>query len=370
MNSLSSRSQNRPHSMPTLLYYAIFNMAFDGICIIRKEGHIFEANPSFCKRMGYTRNELIGLPIKHLIHPEHQHKWDEFWPKIAIDQEAQVYVESLGVCKNGKIIASEIASSLLIVDGESMVLTIVRDITERRKNQDHELLHFSRLSIAGEMATGMAHELNQPLTAITNYTRGCIKRLEMQPSKEELAPIMNQVLLQTERAANIIHRMRLFVKKGETIKRAVNINNIVLDSVHLFDFELEREKINLRSQLAAKLPPILADQVQLSQVFVNIIKNAIEVIAEERPEKKEIFIKTNLVSTEILEISIRNSGKKVDPEISRKFFDRFFTTKKQGMGMGLAISRTIIEAHGGYLFLDEDNNTEGTCFKIHLPIVA
>jgi PAS domain S-box-containing protein len=252
--------------------------------------------------------------------------------------------------------------------------SVVTDTAERRhaeqnlNSQHHELAHVARVSTMGEMATGIAHELNQPLAAIVNYTRGCIRRLKSQgdTNPDELVNVMQGVADEAERAAAIIQRMRDFVKKGDLTQASVDINEIVKESLQFFNHEFTQREVDVNITLADEPFYVFVDRIQLSQVLVNIIRNALEAVSEVPFEKRRIELRVTPDKSACVKVEVYNSGPTLAADEASKAFDPFYTTKSNGMGMGLAISRTIIEAHGGELKACADQK-DGACFVIVLP---
>ncbi|MCU7951218.1 MAG: PhnD/SsuA/transferrin family substrate-binding protein [gamma proteobacterium symbiont of Bathyaustriella thionipta] len=237
---------------------------------------------------------------------------------------------------------------------------------EQALNHQAELAHVARLSTMGEMASGLAHELNQPLSAINTYVQGCIRRINM--GTDDSAAIINALQLttqQAERAAGIIRRLRSFVRKGESHKTYSEINHLVNEVTHFLETQLKERKVSLKLELEDNLPPVLADIIQVEQVLINLLKNAIEAMSD--IESPTILVSTRLFNHNLIELCVIDSGHGISEDKLKRIFNPFFTTKSSGMGMGLSISSSIIEAHDGKLYA-QNNADQGARFCFTLPI--
>ncbi len=236
---------------------------------------------------------------------------------------------------------------------------------EQALNHQAELAHVARLSTMGEMASGLAHELNQPLSAINTYVQGSIRRINMGTDKpEDLIYALQQTAQQAERAAGIIRRLRSFVRKGESHKTYSDINHLVNEVNHFLEIQLKNKSVKLVLELENDLPPILADIIQIEQVLINLLKNAIESMSE--IENPEIILRTKRRDHNLIELCVIDSGHGISKDKLKRIFNPFFTTKSSGMGMGLSISSSIIEAHNGTLYA-KNNPILGAQFCFTLP---
>ncbi len=251
---------------------------------------------------------------------------------------------------------------------------IGRDITDQKKAQEDsiqhqlEMAHIARLLSAGEMASGLAHEINQPLAAILNYSRGSLRRIDegSMTSLEEVKKALKLIARQAVRAADIIKRLRSFVKKTEYQRMEFRINEVCEEVAQFLHQEIRNAGVQLQFRLDSSDPVIHADKVQIEQVILNLLRNAIEAYKHcERPEKT-VTIQTHCKAGQML-VQIRDSATGMTPSQLENLFEPFFTTKENGLGMGLSISRTIIEAHGGRLWAESDGSS-GTTFTIRIPL--
>jgi len=243
------------------------------------------------------------------------------------------------------------------------------DAEEKALQHQNEIAHVSRLGTMGEMASGLAHELNQPLTAIANYTRGCVRRLQgQQPDIPSIISAIEHSASEAERAAKIIKRLRDFVSKGNIRKEPVDINDIIHMVMDISAADIARHKVDLRLDLAKGLPSIKADHIQIEQVILNLLRNSIESI-QNLPGHRLLELSSGVRGNNII-VSVKDNGPGITTESLDHLFHPFYTTKKQGMGLGLSISRSIIEAHGGQLDYIVENNTAGCRFQFMLPASA
>jgi two-component system sensor kinase FixL len=265
----------------------------------------------------------------------------------------------------------------IVPSGTDEVLAIIRDISDRRRAEERErtlqteLAHVTRLSTMGEMASGLAHELNQPLSAIVAFVAGCRRRLESgeEPSTE-LLQAMRSAEQEAQRAGSIIHRLRSFVSRKEPRQSSVHVNDVVGEVTALFGGELRLAEVELAVDLADDLPLVLTDRVQIAQVLINLLRNAIEAIAGEGASGRSVRVWTAHCDGGMIEIGVEDSGAGIRPEVAGRMFDPFFTTKAHGMGMGLAISRTIVQAHGGTIIAEPRPDGAGTRLRFTLPGVG
>jgi signal transduction histidine kinase/CheY-like chemotaxis protein len=230
-----------------------------------------------------------------------------------------------------------------------------------------ELAHVTRVATVGEMTASIAHEVNQPLAAVVTNAGACLRWLAAQPPEmEEARQALGRIVKDGNRAGEVMGRIRALVKKSPPQKDRLDINETILELILLTDAEVRSNRISLQTQLSKGLPPILGDRIQLQQVILNLIKNAIEAIAEASDGPRELLVSSGKDESKGVLVVVRDSGPGLDPETLVHLFDPFYTTKPEGMGMGLAISRSIIEAHGGRLWA-APNEPHGAIFQFRLP---
>lgn len=251
-----------------------------------------------------------------------------------------------------------------------------REIEQRRQAEDRErqrlleIAHVSRLSTMGELATEIAHEINQPLTAIAAYSDACAGLLRAGSwRQEDLATALENISAQARRAGEVIRRVRSYVRKEESRRAPADINEIVREVVHLARTEARWRNVAIQLDLAPALPPLLADRILIEQVILNLVRNAIEAMDAMAENGRTVTIQTAAGADATIEIVVRDTGPGLSPEIAGQIFAPFFTTKPQGMGMGLSISQSIVQAHGGCLRAGP-NHPCGSVFRFSLPVHA
>lgn len=251
----------------------------------------------------------------------------------------------------------------------------IHDVTDRRQSEDEarqlqeRLTHFSRLSTMGEMATGLAHEINQPLSAITTYAQAC-QRLMRSPGHDDhdVLEALEQISAQALRAGEVIRRLRNFVKNREVKREAIDCGRLLDDLRTLAETDARLNNVRLRiEEDVAELPPVYADPIQLQQVVLNLVRNAIDAMTNVPEARREVVLSTKLRPEGEIEIVVADRGEGLAPEAAEQLFNPFFTTKASGTGLGLAISRSIVRAHGGRLWHTPNEGT-GARFHFTLPV--
>jgi C4-dicarboxylate-specific signal transduction histidine kinase len=248
------------------------------------------------------------------------------------------------------------------------------EITERKHAEEElqqaqaELAHVTRLTTLGELTASIAHEVNQPLAAVALNANACLRWLGGKaPNLHESHLALQRIIKEAERASEVIGRIRALAKKTPPRKDRVDINDVLLEVIALARGELRRNRVALHTQLAEGLPATLADRVQLQQVILNLIINGIEAMSGVSGGRRELLISSAKHEDTGILVAVRDSGVGLDSKDLDQFFNAFYTTKPDGMGMGLAISRTIIEAHGGRLWAMQ-NEDEGATIQFTLPL--
>ncbi len=251
-----------------------------------------------------------------------------------------------------------------------------REIEQRRQAEDRErqrlleIAHVSRLSTMGELATEIAHEINQPLTAIAAYSDACAGLLRSPDwRREELIATLESISAQARRAGEVIRRVRSYVRKEESRRAPADINEIVREVVQLAQTEARWRNVAIRLELAPALPPLTADRILIEQVILNLVRNAIEAMEAMEANSRTVTIETAPGADAAVEVAVRDTGPGLPPEIAGQIFAPFFTTKPLGMGMGLCISQSIVQSHGGRLWA-APNHPCGAIFRFWLPVLA
>ena len=251
---------------------------------------------------------------------------------------------------------------------------LLKEISERKQAEgkarelQSELTHAHRLSLMGEMASGLAHELNQPLTAIRLYAKGCVRRLKSgDGTPEEILDAMNQLSAQVLRAGEILGWIRGFVKKRPPQTTTVDVNALIREAVDLLSYERRTQDISIELALSQPLPSVQADKIEIQQIILNLVRNSMEAMSEGGRQPARLAISTALGAEGKVEVAVADNGHGMSPAVLAQAFDSFFTTKPQGMGLGLAISRSMVEAHGGQLWATSQEGV-GTAVRFSLRI--
>jgi two-component system sensor kinase FixL len=227
-----------------------------------------------------------------------------------------------------------------------------------------------RLSTMGEMASGMAHELNQPLTAVMTYCAAAMVLLDRQPvSQEAVRGTLEKATEQARRAGDIIRRLRGLVKKGDSRQQLIRIDGLITEAIAFLEWELRQSAIDLELRLNDGDRPVRADPVQIEQVLINLIRNGLDSIRAGQVAGGRIEVETEVTERATLRLRVRDNGPGIDPYVLARLFEPFLTTKQKGLGIGLSISRSIIEAHGGSLW-GENEPEGGSVFGFELPLAA
>jgi len=342
-----------------------------GILIWNLGGRILEANEAFLRMVGYGREDLVSGRVR----------WREVTPDKwrAADEQALAELAATGVCepfekeyfrKDGSRVPVLVGAALLEGSGDEGV-AFVLDLTERKFAEETlgktqaELAHVARVATLGEMTASISHEINQPLAAVVNNASACLRWLAAS-NLEEARQSAALVIADGHRAGEIIGRIRALAKKSPPRKDWLDINETILEVTALARSEVLRNRVSLETQLADDLPLILGDRIQLQQVILNLIINAIEAMSGVNEGPRELLVGSGKHESQGVLVTVRDSGPGLEPESLAHLFTAFFTTKTQGMGMGLAISRSIIEAHGGRLWATA-NKSRGATFQFTLP---
>jgi C4-dicarboxylate-specific signal transduction histidine kinase len=251
--------------------------------------------------------------------------------------------------------------------------SLEQQITERVHTESRarrligELSHAGRISTMSEMASGLAHELNQPLAAIVAYVDACQELVESgRMSSEQLTDVLRSVSGQAERAGQIIHRLRKMIKRSQPVRATVNANDAVRDVATLFDVEAREASVTLLLELEDNLPEITADFLQIQQVVLYLMRNGLEAMIGVPPHQRLLTIATCRTAAGEIEVAVRDLGNGLAEDLTSRVFDPFFTTKTNGLGLGLSISRTIVDAHGGRIWLSPES-AGGVTARFTLP---
>ena len=347
------------------------------IVMTNQQGKIVLVNAQAESLFGYLRDELIDQPVEILVperfrasHPAHRAEFCAASQPRAMGAGRDLFARR----KDGTERLVEIGLAPIHTQEGILALTAILDITERRRaelelrEQQLNLVHMSRVSTMGELAASLAHELNQPLTAILSNAQAAQRFLAANPTDlEEVREILKDIVQDNSRAGEVIHRMRALVKKGELDIMPLDLAALIRDVVLLVRSDATLHNIHVSLEVDTHLPPVRGDKVQLQQVTLNLLLNAFDAMHDCPPDKREIHVRAARDGGRMVEITVADHGAGLTIDKLEKIFQPFYTTKHDGLGLGLSISRSIIEAHGGRLWAD-NNPDRGATFYFTLPV--
>jgi PAS domain S-box-containing protein len=352
-------------------FRALFQSATDGIILLSVTGELIAVNESFARTHGYSVEEMRRISLKDLDTPESFQPFPERIRRLLAGEALTFDVEHYH--KDGHIVPLEVSASRIGSGGETFIQCFHRDITERKQaeleiaRQRNELTHLSCVNMLGELAGSLAHELNQPLTAILSNAQAAQRFLAHdQPDLNEVRDILVDIVAEDKRAGEVIRRLRPLLKKGEVQRLPLNVNEVVLEALELVRGDLVNHGVAAQTELAPDLPVLHGDRVQLQQVLLNLVMNACDAMAGAARDDRQITIRTDLAGDGLVRVSVVDSGPGIAPDKLEQVFEPFYTTKPHGMGLGLAVCRTIIMAHGGKLWA-ANNPGRGASFHFALP---
>ena len=357
-------------------FHAIFNSTYQFIGLLNPDGTVLEANQTALDFIGLSNADVTGKPF-----------WEAPWWTHSPQLQQRVK-DGIKVAAHGKLVRFEAEhigkdgenididfslKPVLNKQGEvSLIIPEGRDITERKQAEENsrrmqlESAHMMRINIMGEMASGMAHELNQPLTALVSYCGTALKMVREIPALPEgLVDILERASGQAHRAGDVIHHLREFVSKGSNNKSRIVLDNLVQGVIDFISWELRNTDIQLAFLPASLEREVSVDKVQIEQVLINLIRNSVEAIRQAGISDGRVDIATRPTVDGSIEVSVTDNGPGIDPAVADSLFEPYQTSKESGMGMGLSISRSIIEAHDGKLWAEQ--RQQGAVFCIKLP---
>lgn len=366
-----------PKTVSEVRLDSLLNTAVDGIILIDDAMRILVFNSACEQLFGYAAEEVIGENVSVLMPHEYAHEHDDYVNHYMETGERRIIGigrEVRGKHRDGSDFPLELSVGEALTPAGRQFVGIVRDLrprkaVERRLNQlQAELVHLARVSAMDEMGSAVAHELNQPLTAVMLYLQAVTRRIGALngdgPKDHMITETIEKAKREAERAGNIIQRMRHFVEKREPDRRSVALAPLIDDTLELTSVGTNSEGIATSVHLPEKLPSIEADPVQVQQILVNLLRNAFEAVRGSTNPKVVIRAAH---SSESVTISIEDSGPGIPQEVHERLFKAFSTSKRTGMGLGLSISRSIAQNHGGDLTVDPGGNGKGATFKLTLP---
>jgi len=330
------------------------------------------------RQFGYSEQEAIGKNVSMLMPNPDRARHDGYLARYASTGERHIIGIGrivTGQRKDGTTFPMHLSIGEMQTGGVPYFTGFVRDLTEHQQTQarlqelQSELVHVSRLSAMGEMASALAHELNQPLAAISNYMKGSRRLLadSPDPNRSKIENALDRAAEQAIRAGQIIRRLRDFVARGESEKRVESLSKLIEEAGALGLSGAREQGVQLRFNLNPEHDLILVDRVQIQQVLVNLFRNALEAMAHS--PQRELIASNAKVADDMIEVAIFDTGPGIPDDVMPNLFQTFYTTKETGMGVGLSISRSIIEAHGGRMWA-EANRSGGATFRFTLPAAS
>ena len=350
----------------------------DAMVVIDTRGIMQSFSPTAEKLFGYSAREAVGRNVSMLMPEPYGSQHDSFLARYLATGEKRIIGIGrvvVGRRKDGSTFPMELAVGEMRSGDRRFFTGFVRDLTERQQTQQRlqdlqaELIFMSRFTALGEMASTLAHELNQPLTAVTSYLNGARRLLD--GGNAEDVPIVRGAIdsaaEQSLRAGQIIKRLREFVARGESDRRGEDLQKLIEEASALALVGAKESGAHVSYSFDPRAPIVMVDKIQIQQVILNLMRNALEAMQD--ADRRELIVATQSGDAEMVEISVTDTGSGIAPEIAAKLFQPFMTTKRHGMGVGLSISRTIVEAHGGKLWA-ESNPGGGTIFRLTLKTVS
>ena len=375
---LKVENKNREHAEKTLResenkYQAIFKQAADSIIIINADtGELEEFNEKAYKHLGYTRNEFKKLTISDIDIIESPEEVAKHLKKII--KGGSDRFETKHRNKGGEILDINVSSTAISIAGKNLVQSIWRDVTSSKQAEEklllqrEELTHVTRVATLGELAASLAHEINQPLTAILSNAQAAQRFLNRDnPDLEEVRDILADIISDDKRAGDVIRQLRSLFRKEALDLTSLDINSVIEQVITLVKSEAIIRNVSVEIRLDRSLPPVPGDRVHLQQLILNSILNASEALADSEVSSRKVIISTGTEDGKDVKVGIRDYGRGIDEENLDQIFKPFYTTKAEGLGMGLSINRSIIEAHGGRAWA-ENNPAGGAAFYYTIPV--
>jgi PAS domain S-box-containing protein len=365
----------QPLPRPQGSFRSLIEHAVDLITLLDGDGVVCYASPSHYTVLGYKPEEIVGRNVFDLVHPDDRpYVMESFAATIrnpGVPQSVECRFRHAGgtwctLEARGNSVPDELTIAGVVVTA--------RDISGRCRAEDAARQHQAalaqvlRLGTVGEMTAGLAHEINQPLSAIVSYAKGCARRLRAGTgSPAELLEVLDEIARQAVRANEIVRRIDTLIHKHGPHRAQVDVNDIVREATRSVGAEAREQNITMDLALDGAIPPVHVDGLQIEQVILNLVRNGFDAMGGADSGESVLSIRTSMSGAQMVEVAITDSGDGVRAEIAEKMFAPFVSTKPHGLGMGLAISRAIIQAHGGRLWATP-NPPRGTTFSFTVPV--
>jgi PAS domain S-box-containing protein len=354
-------------------YREVVESQTDLVCRYRADTTLTFVNEAYCRCFQKRREELIGSKFLELLP---RTAWDRVLKDIAsLNKEHRTQTHEHEVILPDGSIGWQQWINHPIVEPDGSVVeyqAVGRDIIDRKRAEEamRHLAHVTRVSTLGALAGSLAHELNQPLTAIlSNAQAGSRFLTEPAPNVAEVREVLQDIAHETKRAGEVIRQMRNLVKKGDLQFEAIDLNQVIHDVVRLLHSDMVIRKVQLVLDFQPELPPVHGDAIQLQQVLLNLLLNASDSMKDVRESERTVRVSTRHPDPSTVQIEVSDRGTGIHPKRLTGIFEPFQTTKPDGLGLGLSISRSIVEAHGGRLWV-ENNADRGATFSFTIPIIS
>ena len=354
---------------------SILDTVPDAMIVIDEKGIMQSFSAAAERLFGRTGAEVIGENVNLLMPAPYHDAHDGYLIRYLTTGERRIIGIGrvvVGQRRDGSTFPMELSVGEMRVANRRFFTGFVRDLTERQQTEarlqelQSELVHVSRLTAMGEMASALAHELNQPLSAIANYLRGSRRLLEKGDPADlpRLSEALDKAATQAMRAGDVIHRLRDFIGRGETERRIESVSKLIEEASALALVGVKELGVRVTMEFDPRADQVLADRVQIQQVIINLLRNAID--AMRGVKRGELKVRAGVREGGFTIVSVSDTGSGVSEEVRGRLFEPFMTTKKEGMGVGLSICRTIVEAHGGAIWAENDDGA-GATFAFTLP---
>ena len=360
-----------------VLFHTVINTAVDGIIVIDEAGGMLLFNRAAEILFGYKPEEVLGRNISMLMPEPYRSHHDVYMQRYMATGEKRIIGIGREVAaqrKDGSTFPMYLSVGEDRIGGVRVFLGILHDLTDRTSRErdfqelQNELLHALRLTAMGQLTSALAHELNQPLTAVMNYLNAARRTLDGggEQAIGRVREFMDKAVSQTQRAGQIIRRLRNFIEKRDSDRLPEDLNSCVEEAIALGLVGATDRDVKITTELADDLPPVVIDRIQLQQVMINLMRNAFEAL--ENADVRQIVIRTQRPAPDFVQVSVADSGPGIPPEIMPNLFIPFSTTKSKGLGMGLTICKAIVEAHNGRIWVAA-RREGGAEFAFRLPVV-